>query len=71
LRNSVADAHGAGPFSVGSPWLNFGWSRDEILDGVQQAMQSRGGNPPNTSKYFEKAIAQAHAELTRAQIAAL
>jgi hypothetical protein len=71
LRNSVADAHGAGPFSVGSPWLNFGWSRDEILNGVQLAVQSRAGEPPGTSKYFEWAIARAHAELTRAPIAAL
>jgi hypothetical protein len=59
------------PLSVGSPytvqaWLNGGWPRDAILTGVRRAMLSRGSDPPGTLRYFEKAIARQHAELTRA-----
>lgn len=59
------------PLSVGSPltvqgWFNAGWHSECILIGVQKAMQSRGRDgPPGTLKYFEKAIARAHADLTR------
>ena len=58
-----------GPLSVGAPltvqgWLNAGWNSACILIGVRRVMQSRGGDPPSTLKYFEKAIARAHAELT-------
>src|ERR1700682_1706043 len=58
------------PTSVGSPdtvqgWFNGGWPREAIIAGVQKVMQSRAGDPPGTLKYFEKAIARAHAELTR------
>jgi hypothetical protein len=58
------------PISVGSAltvqsWFNGGWPPEAIKVGVQKAMQNRGGDPPGTLKYFEKAIARAHAELTR------
>jgi hypothetical protein len=46
-------------------WLNGGWNRDCIMAGVQKGMVSRAGDPPSTIKYFEKAIARAHAELSR------
>jgi uncharacterized protein YdaU (DUF1376 family) len=54
----------AAPYSV-QGWFNGGWPREAIVAGVQKAMQNRGGDPPGTLKYFEKAIARAHAELTR------
>jgi hypothetical protein len=59
----------AHPLSVGSPltvqgWFNAGWHRDCILAGIRRAMSNRSGDPPSTLKYFEKAIARAHAELT-------
>lgn len=58
------------PLSCGSPltiqgWLNSGWHRDCILAGVRRAMRSRARDgPPSTLKYFEQAIARAHAELS-------
>jgi hypothetical protein len=57
------------PVSVGAPltvqsWLNGHWPREAILTGVKRGMLSRNGDPPGTLKYFEKAIARAHAELT-------
>jgi uncharacterized protein YdaU (DUF1376 family) len=57
------------PISVGAPltvqgWLNAGWNGECILIGVKRGMTSRNGDPPSTLKYFEKAIARAHAELT-------
>jgi 5-methylcytosine-specific restriction endonuclease McrA len=59
------------PFSIGVPmtiqcWINGGWGRDVILTGVARGMKSRNGLAPSTLNYFEKAIARAHAELTRA-----
>jgi len=59
------------PLSVGAPmtvqsWINGNLHRDSILAGVRLGMQSRGGNAPGTLKYFEKAIARAHADLTAA-----
>lgn len=58
------------PLSVGAPmtvqsWLNGGWPADIIKVGVQKAMQNRKQDPPNTLKYFEKAIARTHAEMSR------
>jgi hypothetical protein len=58
------------PISIGAAyqmqsWLNGGWPAEAIKTGIQKAMQSRGGDPPGTLKYFEKAIARSHAELTR------
>ena len=57
------------PICVGAPltiqsWLNAGWNGECILIGVKRGMQSRNGEAPSTLKYFEKAIARAHAELT-------
>jgi hypothetical protein len=57
------------PLSVGAPltiqgWFNEHWRAECILIGVKRGMQSRNGDPPGTLKYFEKAIARAHAELT-------
>jgi hypothetical protein len=57
------------PLSVGAPltiqgWLNEHWNPECIIVGVKRAMQNRPGDPPSTLKYFEKAIARAHAELT-------
>jgi uncharacterized protein YdaU (DUF1376 family) len=62
--------HPEHPLSVGSPmqvqsWLNGGWPRDAIIGGVQQVMLRKRGDPPSTLRYFEKAIARAHAEFTR------
>lgn len=58
------------PLSVGAPmtvqsWLNGGWPAEIIKLGVEKAMQNRKQDPPGTLKYFEKAIARAHAEMTR------
>lgn len=58
------------PVSVGAPmqiqsWINGGWARDVIVTGVQRGMKSRRGDPPSTFRYFENAIARAHAEFTR------
>jgi hypothetical protein len=58
------------PICVGAPlqvqsWLNGGWHRERIIAGVRLGMQSRGSQgPPSTLRYFEKAIARAHAQLT-------
>jgi hypothetical protein len=57
------------PLSVGAPltvqgWFNAGWNAEFILIGVKRGMLSRNGDPPGALKYFEKAIARAHAELT-------
>lgn len=59
----------ADPLCVGAPltvqgWINAGWNGECILVGVKRGMQSRNGEAPSTLKYFEKAIARAHAELT-------
>lgn len=59
------------PLSVGAPltiqgWFNEHWNAECIVIGVKRGMQSRKGDPPTTLKYFEKAIARAHAELTPA-----
>jgi uncharacterized protein YdaU (DUF1376 family) len=58
------------PRAVGSPftvqgWLNARWPREVIVAGVQTVMIRRPNDPPDNLKYFEKAIARAHAELTR------
>lgn len=58
------------PLSVGAPmtvqsWLNGGWPAEVIKVGVEKAMQNRKQDPPGTLKYFEKAIARTHAEMTR------
>jgi uncharacterized protein YdaU (DUF1376 family) len=53
----------AAPLTVQS-WLNGGWNAECILVGVKRGMQSRNGEAPSNLKYFEKAIARAHAELT-------
>jgi uncharacterized protein YdaU (DUF1376 family) len=63
----VEDGH---PLSMAAPytvqmWLNGGWPEEAIKAGVERAMHSKAGDPPSTLKYFEKAIARAHAELTR------
>jgi hypothetical protein len=52
------------PYSV-QAWLNAGWPGETILAGVKLAMQHRKGDPPSTLRYFEKAIARQHAELSR------
>lgn len=57
------------PLSVGAPltiqgWMNERWNPECIIIGVKRGMNSRNGDPPTTLKYFEKAIARAHAELT-------
>jgi hypothetical protein len=63
----VEDGH---PLSVAAPytvqsWFNGGWPEEAIKTGIQKAMSGRVGDPPGTLKYFEKAIARSHAELTR------
>lgn len=56
---------------VGAPahcqkWINEGWRPDFCLIVVRQVMSRRGpDNPPNTLKYFDKAIALYHAEMHR------
>lgn len=63
----VEDGH---PLSMGAPysiqtWINGGWPVEAILAGIQRAMANKQGDPPSTLKYFEKAIARVHAEMTR------
>lgn len=63
----VEDGH---PLSMGAPysvqtWLNGGWPVEAIKAGIQRAMANKQGDPPSTLKYFEKAIARCHAEMTR------
>jgi hypothetical protein len=57
------------PLSIGSPltvqgWFNAGWHRQGIIAGVHSSMRSRCSDPPGSFKYFEKAIARAHAALS-------
>jgi hypothetical protein len=69
IAGEVLEAMGKDPFDplcVGAPlqvqgWLNGGWNRDCVLAGVKLGVQSRQGVAPSTLKYFEKAIARAHA----------
>jgi hypothetical protein len=46
-------------------WLTKGWSADLIRQGVDVVM-GRRGEAPTSIRYFEKAIAEAHAERDRA-----
>jgi uncharacterized protein YdaU (DUF1376 family) len=72
IADEVLAAMGKDPFdpiAVGAPlmvqsWLNGGWQRETIVAGVKLGMQSRNGDAPGSLKYFEKAIARAHAQLT-------
>jgi len=55
------------PSTVGMPmrvehWLAE-WHPEIILTTVQTVMTARANNPPNNLKYFENAIARAHAEM--------
>jgi hypothetical protein len=72
LARDVSAAMGLEPHDprvVGAPfqmqsWLNAGWNAEVILEGVKRGMHSRKGDPPSTLRYFERAIARAHAEFT-------
>jgi hypothetical protein len=54
---------------VGAPahcqkWMNEGWRPDFCLIVVRQVMSRRGpNNPPNTLKFFDKAISEYHAQM--------
>jgi len=56
---------------VGAPahcqkWINEGWQPEFCLTVVRQVMTRRGPlNPPNSLKFFDKAISQYHAEMYR------
>jgi hypothetical protein len=57
------------PRSVGTAygvqaWLSKGWSPDVIRQAVESVM-ARRSEPPRTLRYFEAAIAEAHAERDR------
>jgi hypothetical protein len=68
LARQVVDAIGSGavdhPIEVGAPahcqkWINEGWKPQFCLIVVRQVMNRRGhDNPPNTLKFFDKAISQ-------------
>lgn len=72
LASSLATAQGFDPDDlrcVGTPytaqsWLSKGWRADVILHAVKLVM-SRRTEPPGALRYFEKAIAQAHADADR------
>jgi hypothetical protein len=72
LSDQVAQAMGldaAHPSRVGMPmtiqhWLTS-WHPEVILATVRSIMASRPGDPPFNLKYFENAIARAHADLNR------
>ncbi len=73
LARQVVDAIGSGavdhPIEVGAPahcqkWIDEGWNPQFCLIAVRQVMNRRGhDNPPNTLKFFDKAISQYHAEM--------
>jgi hypothetical protein len=75
LARQVVDAIGSGavdhPIEVGAPahcqkWINEGWNPQFCLIVVRQVMNRRGhDNPPNTLKFFDKAISEYHAEMHR------
>jgi hypothetical protein len=75
LARQVVDAIGPGavghPIEVGAPahcqkWINEGWNPQFCLIVVRQVINRRGhDNPPNTLKFFDKAISQYHAEMQR------
>jgi hypothetical protein len=57
------------PRSIGTAygiqaWLSKGWSPDVIRQAVESVM-ARRSEPPRTLRYFEAAIAEAHAERDR------
>jgi hypothetical protein len=56
-----------GNFSLVDTWLKNGWDAElDILPAIRQVMASRkSSDPPSTMKYFEKAIANAHATRTQ------
>lgn len=45
-------------------WLDSGWQPDLIVDTVRRVM-GRRDKAPGSVKYFEQAIADAHAEMAR------
>lgn len=45
-------------------WIDAGWQPDLIVDTVKRIM-ARRSKPPGNVKYFEQAIADAHAEMAR------
>jgi hypothetical protein len=75
LARQVIDAVGpsaaGSPLEVGAPahcqkWINEGWEPEFCLTAVRQVMTRRGpDNPPNTLRFFDKAISQYHAEMDR------
>ena len=75
LARQVIDAIGptavGNIIEVGAPahcqkWINGGWKPEFCLIVVRQVMSRRGrDNPPSTLKFFDKAIAQYHAEMYR------
>ncbi len=54
------DPRWSGDFGRIEQWLANGWTRDDILKTVTRIMGARSG-PPRSVKYFEQAIADAHA----------
>jgi hypothetical protein len=75
LSRRVIDAIGStavgNTVEVGAPahcqkWINEGWKPEFCLIVVRQVMSRRGpDNPLSTLKFFDKAIAQYHAEMYR------
>lgn len=59
------DTQCIGLLSIAKMWLEeWGWQPDVCVETVKRLMTKRT-KPPNSAKYFEQAIADAHAELTR------
>lgn len=59
-----ADPRGAGTAYFANKWLTSGWQDDVIVSTIERIMAKRD-TPPNNLRYFEQAIADAHAELAR------
>lgn len=58
------DVQAVGTAYFAQKWRSQGWQPDVIVATIQRVM-ARRSKPPSTVKYFEQAIADAHAELAR------
>ncbi|HWW46293.1 MAG TPA: DUF1376 domain-containing protein [Xanthobacteraceae bacterium] len=63
-RLTMDDLQAVGTTYFAQKWIDQGWQPDVILATIQRVMSKRN-SAPNTPKYFEQAIADAHAELAR------
>jgi hypothetical protein len=63
-RLDKSDPAVIGTVSFAKKWMDQGWSPALIIATIERVMSKRD-KAPNNIKYFENAIADAHAELTR------